>query len=292
MFMPTSDYNQQMLAYLQGWRQLLDQWTAMAAASSFMNAPFAMQSAPAGMPFMPPAAPFTPPMPASAQVPPAPADYTQQLFTYLQAWRQYLEQMTSASPGSAQVPPEPQTPAQPADASGDGPPNGGDGKGRPPGPPDGPTPPGGGGGGGTVSTSGVRTGSTVTWPPVELLPPGSYAVSQISGPVRAPVGPFVSGSDEPQVLNPPDYDFGYQFNGPRLRAGTAVPDVASAVRRAAPYAPEASPAQESVASPFSSAMERVEFGASPYVARKSLYSSASAEAASEILRQVRETPSP
>jgi hypothetical protein len=31
-------------------------------------------------------------------MPPSPADYTQQLFGYLQAWRQYLEQATGATP--------------------------------------------------------------------------------------------------------------------------------------------------------------------------------------------------
>ncbi|WP_369829105.1 hypothetical protein [Mycobacterium sp. 852002-50816_SCH5313054-b] len=296
--MPTTDYSQQMLAYLQGWRQLLEQWTAIAAASSFMNAPYAMPSAmpsaPPGMPFMPPSAPFMPPMPPTAQVapaPPAPADYTQQLFAYLQAWRQYLEQTTGATPGSAQAPPEQQPTAQPADTSAGGPPTGGDGKSRPPRPPVGPTPPG-DGGGGTMSTSGARKGSTVTWPPVELLPPGSYTVTQISGPVSGPVGPFVSASEHAQVLSPPEYDFGYQFNGPRRRADPAAAAAASsAARRAAPYVTEAA-AQQSLASPFSNAMERVEFGASPSVARRSLYSSAGAEATGEILRQVRETPSP
>ncbi|WP_237071999.1 hypothetical protein, partial [Mycobacterium avium] len=57
----------------------------------------------------PPAAPFTPPAAAPAPMPPAPApaDYTQQLFGYLQAWRQYLEQMAGASSGSAQQPTAP-----------------------------------------------------------------------------------------------------------------------------------------------------------------------------------------
>ncbi|GAB4972236.1 hypothetical protein MAHJHV57_50230 [Mycobacterium avium subsp. hominissuis] len=33
MFGPTTDYNQQLLAYLQAWRELLERWTAMCAAT-------------------------------------------------------------------------------------------------------------------------------------------------------------------------------------------------------------------------------------------------------------------
>ena len=53
------------------------------------------------MPPMPPT-PFMPPMAPPGTSPPGaspPTDYTQQLFGYLQAWRQYLEQAIGAAPG-------------------------------------------------------------------------------------------------------------------------------------------------------------------------------------------------
>ena len=95
------DYNQQLLANLQALRQLLEQTMTMAGLP-FAATPGAMPAAPPGMPFMPPMPPATP-------VPPSPADYTQHLFGYLQAWRQYLEQVTGAAPGLLQ-PPSPQPP--------------------------------------------------------------------------------------------------------------------------------------------------------------------------------------
>ena len=131
MFTSTPDYSQHMFAYLQAWRQMMEQWAAMTAGFPFPTAPPAWPT----VPFMPTGgqlnrrtAPFTPPMPpfapqtpaASAPPatlgPPAPADYTQQLFNYLQAWRQYLEQMADAS-----VSPPAQQPAagnRPADDTG------------------------------------------------------------------------------------------------------------------------------------------------------------------------------
>lgn len=128
MYMPTTDYNQQLVWYLQNWRQLLEQWAAMAAGAPFLTAP-PMPPGPF-MPFMPafggmpvpavPPMPVRPPMPPPpapapapapvpvAPTPPAPGDYAQQLFSHLQAWRQYLEQATAAAgtpqPGSAQQP--------------------------------------------------------------------------------------------------------------------------------------------------------------------------------------------
>src|ERR1700739_2982540 len=113
MFPRTPDYNQPMFAYLQAWRQFLEQWAAMTpfpfATAAFMcpTVPFM----PPGGQFMPPMAGFMPPMPPfmpqtptapAPPLPPAPADYAQQLFGYLQAWRQYLEQMTGAGSGSPQ----------------------------------------------------------------------------------------------------------------------------------------------------------------------------------------------
>lgn len=120
MTVPPFDPNQQMLAYLQFWRQLLEQWVAMATAFPPQAMPYPMPGAPA--------ASGTPPTPA-------PADYTQQLFGYLQSWRQNLEQAAAAAApatpqptqSSTSTPKEPpeflKTPgtywgsAQPADAA-------------------------------------------------------------------------------------------------------------------------------------------------------------------------------
>jgi hypothetical protein len=101
MTIPT-EYTQQLLAYLQTWRQYLEQATgSVAPVQSFPPAPWPGVAAPPAIPFVPPMAPgaATPPMAI------APTDYTQQLLTYLQAWRQYLEQATRMAPG----PPEPTT---------------------------------------------------------------------------------------------------------------------------------------------------------------------------------------
>ncbi|WP_256736020.1 hypothetical protein [Mycolicibacterium hippocampi] len=89
------EHNQQLNAYLQAWRQVLEPLTpGITAAMPFPSAPW-------GMPPMPP---FTPPIPTAPPppAPPMPADYTQQLFGYLQAWRQYLEHATGAQPAPAQ----------------------------------------------------------------------------------------------------------------------------------------------------------------------------------------------
>jgi hypothetical protein len=144
MSMPATDYNQQLLCYLQNWRQLLDQWAAMAAGPPFLGAPPVVPTAPAGGQFMPPFMPFMPfmpPMPprpvgptgaAVPPAPPAPADYTQQLFSYLQAWRQYLEQVTGAGPAWPQAWTAPSSTGVPADDGGKSGPNR---------PPNGPNPP-------------------------------------------------------------------------------------------------------------------------------------------------------
>lgn len=88
------DYNQQLLSYLQAWRQLL-------AASTAMTSGLPLPPTPYGMPPAPPM-PIVPPMPPAATGQPmmsAPTDYTQQLFAYLQLWRQYLEQAIGVQPG-------------------------------------------------------------------------------------------------------------------------------------------------------------------------------------------------
>ncbi len=93
-----------LLAYLQAWRQLLE-------ASAALTSGWPLASGAAGMPpmpfGMPPGSPM-PPMPPGmapgfgAGPPNPPADYAQQLFGYLQAWRHYLEQAVTNASGSIQ----------------------------------------------------------------------------------------------------------------------------------------------------------------------------------------------
>jgi hypothetical protein len=89
------DYNQHLLAYLQAWRQLLEASAAMTSALPFPPGPSGVPPAPP----MPPMPPMTPPGTSPPGASP-PTDYTQQLFGYLQAWRQYLEQSIGAAPGT------------------------------------------------------------------------------------------------------------------------------------------------------------------------------------------------
>jgi hypothetical protein len=112
MTMPT-EYTQQLFAYLQAWRQYLEQATSAVAPGQ----PWA--SGPWAMPAPPMMAPLLPPMPPAAGSPmmAPPADYTQQLLTYLQAWRQYLEQAMGTAPGlpaPATTPPTPPPAMRPA----------------------------------------------------------------------------------------------------------------------------------------------------------------------------------
>lgn len=95
------DYTQQLFAYLQAWRQLLESAAALAAA----------------MP-VPGMVPGLPPIPTPAAPPPfgAPSDPSQQLFAHLQAWRQYLEQTVGAA-GTAPAHPPDSAAAAPAPPS-------------------------------------------------------------------------------------------------------------------------------------------------------------------------------
>lgn len=274
MFTPAMDYNQQLLAYLQAARQLLEQWTTMSAGLPFPTAPFMMPSPPQGGPFMPPTAPYMPgmptmpamptmpmpTMPSTASAPPAPGDYSQQLFAYLQAWRQYLEQMTGAAPGSPQVPPgQPASAPQSANAAGSQPAAGsqlaaGAGiTGGPASPQAAPT----ASGGGTSTVEGVvHQQSVPNWPPLFDVAPTTETGSQISGPRVPPGVPLGQGVDEPQVLNAPGDDAGYQFNVPH-------PDALFHT-----WGPRTEP---STGSAFESLAERVEPIVSPAAAPESLF---------------------
>lgn len=270
MFMPTSDYTQQLFAYLQAWRQLLEQWTGMTAAPPFPTTPFVMPMAPLIPPvgqFTPPSgpvAPFMPPPTAApvAPTPPAPADYAQQLFGYLAAWRQYLEQMTGATPVSPQAPAAQQA-AEAAD---------GGGTTQNVRPPDVPIPPADDAGSKGGPTDTARKETNPTWPPPLLdIRPGSEIGSQVvSIDLPGAAGPFERGPGAPEVLSPPEYDFGYQFDGPRRRT-TVGPAAASVVPVHA--TPEPTTQLPITGTPFRSAIER-------------------AQAASARISEVRETPSP
>src|SRR4051794_28566325 len=180
MFTPTTDYNQQLFRYLQTWRELLEQWSTMTGGLPFPTAQSAMPTAPPGA-FMPPMPPMSamPPMSPIASMPPAPADYTQQLFGYLQAWRQYLEQMTGAWPGSPHT-----VAAQSTNASAHQAANVGSAP-RSPHRPDVDIPP--DNSGGTKSNFGsksaressVQQGTSPTWPPFVDVAPSTEGGTQV-----------------------------------------------------------------------------------------------------------------
>lgn len=88
------DYNQHLLAYIQAWRQLLDASAAMTSGLPFPPGPSVMPMPPA-----PPMPLMTPPGSGGLGANP-PTDYAQQLFAYLQTWRQYLEQAIASAPGT------------------------------------------------------------------------------------------------------------------------------------------------------------------------------------------------
>jgi hypothetical protein len=300
MSMPSSDYSQQILAYLEVWREILQQSTTAAAGLAPML--------PTGMPFMPPMPPMPtgvpgmpgmPPMPpAGPVVPPAPADYAQQLFSYLQAWRHYLEQMAGATPASAQPPSAHQGGNQ-----------------YPPSPPGNPPlldkppvygaesaepssvvgpvsnanlslPP--NDEGVTASLYGGKrpADGSGTWPPNKsvLVRPatedGTMAPSNYGnkidpgGAVETPIGP-VTDSRASHVLRPPVYDWGNQW-GPGLRGAdirrAAVTPETRAQRipdTSARRAPTPAQASVDVASSHRAAMDRVTLDATPKVEIKS-----------------------
>ncbi len=271
MSMPATDYNQQLLCYLQNWRQLLEQWAAMASGSPFLTAPPMPPTATAGGQFMPPVMPFMPfmpfmpPMPmgpptvAGSPAPPAPADYTQQLFSYLQAWRRYLEQAMGASPATPQAWPAQPPTAAPADDGGktgpNRPPNG-------PNPPDNPT-----GNSGFFQSDDTKQSDAI---PPKVIP-------------RPPFRPDQTQLTEisPDPLAPPFDRPGERFQMPDPAALAARPITSRPLSESAAH-PE-------VGSAFLSTMANVEPTALPQVEPRSLFST---PGASTSLREHGETPSP
>ncbi len=119
-----ADYNHQLQAHLQAWRQVLEALAALAATVPNLGPNLGLNPAPnPAMPLgFPPAPPGAPP-----------ADPTHQLFGYIQAWRNYLEQSVgtvSREPGRrgssttedgsahADTPPRRGEPEPPPDAGG------------------------------------------------------------------------------------------------------------------------------------------------------------------------------
>ena len=266
MSMPTfPDYNQQLLGFLQTWRQLLEQWGALTAGA-------------AGGQFMPPGMPFnpagTPPVPPTAPLaPPSPADYTQQLFGYLQAWRQYLEQMAAAARPASLQPAT--TPPPTATSSGNSPITssaGATGQAsspvvqRPPASDIGSKEPGPVGGVPASNFGKAVASKSPKLPPDGVaLAPANQGGSQLPdhtsvdldgglSRIPSPPGPF-GGPKPPAVFRPPIFDWGNQWVPRQFR-----PEAASATGAPAPPArrsPAAARALRAEGSPFLGVMGRV-----------------------------------
>ncbi len=274
MYSSTPDYNQHMLAFLHAWRQFLEQMISVTAIGySFPTMPSGWPTAP----FMPPAAPFMPPFmpqppvmpqtPTAPVPPPAPGDYSEQLFGYLQAWRQYLEQAAGTRPAPCPAYP----PAGPS------------------------TPPGGDDGGPATAAGPASKGSSPQGAPLTMNLPPTNPGQSLGPPTNLPTGltevapveggyksqfrlPGVGqGPDAQQLLNPPDYAYGY------IDRSIAAPD-------APVQTPGPTPLLE-VASPFSAVMKRAESPISPPPAPKSLFSTTSAELTSATIDEAGQTHS-
>ncbi|MGO9153217.1 MAG: hypothetical protein ACLP9N_08795 [Mycobacterium sp.] len=271
MYPLTPDYNQQMFAYVQAWRQFLEQWAAMMPFPSrpappvWPTGPFMPAAGQFMAPFMPTMPPLGPQPPTAAAPPttmgpPAPADYTQQLFGYLQAWRQYLEQMTGACPGSPQAP----SGRQPTGKNGPADDNGKSSKA--------PQPP------QQTDIPPAYPGSSLGPASLVDIPPVSQYRSQFRSPGFGQPNPLGRGPDTTQLLNPPDYAFGYRD---RASEG-AVPATTVVYTTGTGASSDTSEAatQPPVASTFSAIMARVEPNATPLAEPQSLFSARGVEAAS------------
>ena len=296
MSTPTNDYNQQLFDYLQTGRQLLEQWMAMTTGSGLSAAPFTMPIAPAAAQFTAPAAPFMPPVMPQSQaavappMQPAAGDYTQQLFGYLQAWRQYLEQVT----GSAAQPPSAST-TQPATAGGDAQP-------QPQRPPNVTVPAGNETGSKGNFPGGAATDSGPTLPPRFMnRSPRSYSASQLTGTGYDPDNPVDSGYDPTGLFNSgydPTTMFGREPNVPqvvrRARDETGS-ELTGPIRphadtgQAAPSGLPGPPVKQVVATSFRAMMDRAEPAAATHSGPGSLFRTLDVAAAR--LTEAVETPS-
>jgi hypothetical protein len=285
MSAPLPDYNHQMLAYLQIWRDILEK-AATATAALAANMAFTPPSMPFLPPGMPPMMPGTPQMPPAPAVAPAPLDYAQQLFSNLQTWRQYLEQL-AASPGPAQPSP---APAASANASGGYPTNDGAGASSPAYPHLNRIPPSAddlsrGGyverkASAATSASEPELPVVPTYEGVSASPPASrYATNSrmeppylVAGAPRSPGGSQIPGGsnallgaapEPPARPVPPIFDDLNQAVPPGLRYDLGGPAAGPArpAWRPSPTAPALHPA----GSPFLAAMGRVAPDAAPQV---------------------------
>jgi hypothetical protein len=235
-----------------------------------------------GMPQMPPTAPL---------VPPAPADYTQQLFGYLQAWRQYLEQV--ATPGTSHaptanyegsqflpayppvqhIPPRDPTGSKRLDQTDKSTNASGASLARPD-------------EGSSASTDSSRFARrSEKWPPDVLVAPttesGTFVPSNYGNranygdAIRSPGGPAAEsrgdGQDAPHVLRPPVYDWANQWLPTTLRRTGATNTAATPASPAQNSPATARIQRRAVGSPFLAAMGRVAPDALPQVAPRSLY---------------------
>lgn len=170
--MTTPHHDANLLAYLQAWRQYLEQM-AKAAVSPGLSIPAAPLPVPPPIPFAPPG---LPPMPPSFGAPPAfpspvPADYTQQLLATLQAWRQYLEQSAAPPPlPPSALPPRPQPSSAPSRPVPDS------------------VPP-------LVDNGGRSSGA-----PAPQAEPSAYGTSPVGG--GSAYGPEAPADSDPQALQP------------------------------------------------------------------------------------------
>ncbi|MCW2515970.1 MAG: hypothetical protein JWR11_5012 [Mycobacterium sp.] len=139
------DYHQQVYVYFQAWRQLLQSLAVMTGGMPFPGAPWTTPVIP---PYLPAAQPY--PSAGPMNPPTDAADYTQQLFGQLQAWRQHLEQSAATPPPAPDT--SPGRPHRPAPVN----PDRGEGAGRSPYPAP---------SGGYANQPG---GSESTWPPKNL----------------------------------------------------------------------------------------------------------------------------
>ncbi len=203
-----TDYTQQLLAYLQAWRQYLEHGAGVIAPAQ------PLPPAAAGLFATPPAAPFAPPpMPPAAASQPmtfSPTDYTLQLLTYLQAWRQYLEQgIGAAAPGRPLYPTAP-----PAATTAAGPPC-----------PTTPPPP-----ATTTATTAGQSGpasSPAMSSDVEIVRPSNPYQSELVGPLMAdPSG--VSLYDPTRSTAPLDWRSQCGFGSAYSQAASAAPTGVSA----------------------------------------------------------------
>ena len=211
MFAPTTDPNW-LLAYLQTWQQLLQQWMALAAGLSAPNAPSGISPMP-HMPFTPPMPPSGPmpgsPTQPSPTIPPAPSDYTQQLFGYLQAWRQQLEQVTGGQPGVAQP-----AISQPAGAPQGVPTYANNSQTHPVRPPNVITPPPDPGGSkGTLGAAEVtREGATSPWPPTYEAVRSLFGSMVPAEVALSPTNPIGAWQQRPNALKSPSNPYGSQIS--------------------------------------------------------------------------------